>query len=101
MHPVMILTDSTAYLPAELVERYPIRVMPLTLNWDGQVYRDGVDIQADEFYRRLSKSNSLPSTSQISVGVINNSIEDLLESGYDILLLPISSGISSTYQTAA
>ncbi|HEX9027618.1 MAG TPA: DegV family protein [Anaerolineales bacterium] len=101
MRPVMILTDSTAYLPAELVNRYPIQVVPLTLNWDGQVYRDGVDIQAEEFYQRLSKSKVLPSTSQISGGVVNQNISELLEKGYDVLMLPISSGISSTYQTAA
>ena len=41
---VMILTDSSAYLPTDLVDRYPIRVMPLTLNWDGMTYRDGIDI---------------------------------------------------------
>ncbi len=101
MHPVMILTDSSAYLPPELVASYPIRVIPLTLNWDGQTYRDGVDIQAEDFYKRLSTSRSLPSTSQISAGQLNKNINEALEAGYDVLLLPISSGISSTYHTAA
>lgn len=101
MRPVMILTDSTAYLPAELIAGKPIRVMPLTLNWDGESYLDGVTIQADEFYERLAKSNSLPSTSQVAVGEIDRSITDLLSAGYDVLALPVSSGISSTYQTVA
>ncbi|HVP22214.1 MAG TPA: DegV family protein, partial [Anaerolineaceae bacterium] len=65
-NPVMILTDSSAYLPADLVARYPIRVIPLTLNWDGVSYRDGVDIQAKEFYQRLSTASSVPTTSQLT-----------------------------------
>ncbi len=101
MSPVMILTDSSAYLPPDLVDRHPIRVIPLTLNWEGQIYRDGVDIQAGEFYRRLSTSSSMPSTSQVSTVEMNTSITELLESGYDVLMLLISSGISGTYEAAA
>jgi DegV family protein with EDD domain len=101
MTPVIIVTDSSAYLPPELVASHPIRVIPLILNWDKQTYRDGVDIQAAEFYTRLSQSDSQPSTSQISAGEFEKTFNDLLAAGYDVLLLPISSGISSTYQTAA
>jgi DegV family protein with EDD domain len=101
MNPVMIVTDSTTNLPPELLASYPIRVVPLTLLWDGQIYRDGVDIQAGEFYTRLLKSNSLPSTSQVSAGEFESILAELLGEGYDVLLLPVSSGISSTYQTAA
>ncbi|HVP20581.1 MAG TPA: DegV family protein [Anaerolineaceae bacterium] len=96
----MILTDSSAYLPTNLVARYPIRVLPLTLSWDGQAYRDGVDIKPEEFYRRLATSNTLPQTSQLSVSEINSNVRELISKGYDVLLMPISSGISGTYQTA-
>lgn len=101
MNPVIILTDSSAYLPADLVAAHPIRVLPLTLNWDGKTYRDGIDMGAEEFYTRLSKSESLPTTSQISAGELGNAINGLLDEGYDVLALLISSGISSTYLTAA
>lgn len=97
----MIVTDSSAYLPPDLVATHPIRVIPLTLNWDGQTYRDGVDIQATEFYNRLSTSSTLPSTSQIPPGDFENIIKELLAADYDVLLLPISSGISGSYQSAA
>ena len=100
MPPVMIITDSSAYLPVDLVAQYPIRVMPLTLNWDGKTYRDGVDILATEFYQRLSSSKTLPTTSQLSAGEITLQVNELLKEGYDVLILPISSGLSSTYQTA-
>ena len=101
MNPVKIVTDSSAYLPTDLVSHYPIHVIPLTLNWDGRTYRDGVDIGATEFYARLSQSETLPTTSQISAGEFEKTINKLLAAGNDVLLLPISSGISSTYETAA
>ena len=101
MPPVLILTDSSAYLPADLVASHPIRVLPLTLNWLGQSYRDGVDIQATEFYTRLAQSSSLPTTSQVTIGQYEGLLKELLDSGYDVLILPISSGISATYQSAA
>lgn len=100
MHPVIVLTDSSAYLPSEFVSSLPIKVLPLTLNWDGKTYRDGVDIQATEFYQRLAQSSTLPSTSQVSVGEYEINIHALLDEGYDVLLLPISSGISSSYLSA-
>lgn len=100
MSPVMILTDSSAYLPPDLVARHPITVVPLTLNWDGETYRDGIDIQATDFYKRLSTSSSLPSTSQVSAVEFITTIRALLAEGYDVLILPISSGISGTYESA-
>lgn len=101
MNPVIILSDSTAYLPADLVAAYPIRVLPLYLNWDGKTYRDGIDIGAEEFYHRLSHAATLPTTSQIPAGDFEVALNGLLAEGYDVLMLPISSGISSTYATAA
>lgn len=101
MNPVIILTDSSAYLPADLVASLPIRVLPLTVNWDGKTYRDGIDIGAEEFYTRLSKSSTLPTTSQIPAGEIDAELKRLLGEGYDVLVMLISSGISSTYASAA
>lgn len=101
MNPVIILTDSSAYLPADLVASLPIRVLPLTVNWDGKTYRDGIDIGAEEFYTRLSKSSTLPTTSQIPAGEIDAELKRLLGEGYDVLVMLISSGISSTYSSAA
>jgi DegV family protein with EDD domain len=101
MSTVTVLTDSSAYLPQELISKYPIRVMPLTLIWDGKTYRDGVDIKAAEFYLRLSKSRTLPTTSQVAAGEIITRVNEILSAGQDVLILPISSGISSTYPTAA
>jgi DegV family protein with EDD domain len=100
MSRIAIVTDSSAYLPKAIVAQYPIFVIPMTLNWDGKNYRDGVDIQADEFYSRLKTSTSIPTTSQVPVYDYQKLYERLLADGYEILTLPISSGISGTYQSA-
>jgi len=100
MPKVAIITDSSAYLPNDIVNQYPIFVVPLTLNWDGKDYRDGVDIQAEEFYTLLATSTSIPTTSQVTVFEYQKLYKKLLDEGYEILILPISSGISGTIQSA-
>ena len=100
MKKVAIVTDSTAYLPKEYIDSLPIRVVPLTLNWDGKSYRDGIDIQPNEFYTRLAKSSTLPTTSQATVKDFSDVFESLVGEGYDVLTMPISSGISGTVNSA-
>jgi DegV family protein with EDD domain len=100
MKKVAIVTDSTSYLPQEYVDSLPIRVVPLTVNWDGVTYRDGIDIQPFEFYTRLAKSETLPTTSQATIGDFSTIFKQLIDEGYDILTLPISSGISGTVNSA-
>jgi EDD domain protein, DegV family len=100
MNKVVILTDSTAYLPQEYVDSLPVRVIPLSLIWDGKSYRDGIDMAPEEFYTRLAKSQTLPTTSQTSVGAYHDMFTKLLDEGYQVLTLPISSGISGSVYSA-
>lgn len=100
MSKVMIITDSSAYLPKEIVEQYPIAVLPLTLIWEDKPYRDGVDILPDEFYIRLSNSDSMPQTSQVTVHQYEEMFQKYLDEGYEVLSLGISSGISSSFESA-
>ena len=100
MGKVIIATDSSAYLPQEYTDRYNIPVIPMTLNWDGQSFRDGIDIQATEFYTRLSKSQTLPTTSQVTVQQFLDFFTPLLEAGHKVLYSGISLGISASYNSA-
>ena len=61
-----VVTDSTAYIPPEYIKKHNITVAPQVLIWDNETFRDGVDIQPDEFYTRLKTAKSMPSTSQVS-----------------------------------
>ncbi len=100
MKKVVIVTDSTAYLPQEIVDELDLTIVPLTLHWDGESYRDGIDIRAEEFYERLAHSESIPTTSQTTVGEFVKIFQSLLDQDYAVLALPISSGISGTVESA-
>jgi DegV family protein with EDD domain len=97
---VAIVTDSTAYLPTEQIQQLNITVTPLSVIWGEQVQRDGVDILPNEFYERLAHSKVMPTTSQVTPAVMHSTFQSLLEQGYDVLGMFISSKISGTVQSA-
>src|SRR6266498_1572281 len=97
---VAIVTDSTAYLPEEVLKQYNISITPLSVIWGDNVYRDGVDILPNDFYKRLANSKTMPTTSQVTPAVMQSKFESLLEHGYDVLGIFVSSKISGTFQSA-
>ena len=97
---VAIVTDSTAYLPEDCLKQYNISVTPLSIIWDDQIYRDGVDISPGEFYHRLIESKGMPTTSQVTPRSIQSIFQSLLDQGYDVLGIFLSSKISGTAQSA-
>jgi DegV family protein with EDD domain len=97
---VAIVTDSTAYIPSEITNGYPIFSAPLQVIWDGQTYRDGIDIQPKEFYERLQRSKSMPTTSQATPAAFIDLYGKLLEEGYSILSIHISAKLSGTLDSA-
>ncbi len=97
---VAVVTDSTAYLPEEHLKQYNISVTPLSVVWGEQDYLDGVDILPDEFYKRLANSKVMPTTSQVTPTAMHSMFQSLLEQGYDVLGIFLSSKISGTIQSA-
>jgi DegV family protein with EDD domain len=97
---VAIVTDSTAYIPEEYLKQHNIAVTPLSVIWGTEVYRDGVDILPGEYYKRLADSKVMPTTSQVTPAVLQNTFQSLLEQGYDVLGIFLSSKISGTFQSA-
>lgn len=100
MSKVAIVTDSTAYIPDDLVQKHQIRVAPQVLVWGNETLRDGVDIQPEEFYTRLEKASIMPTTSQVTIGSFKDVFEELHSQGYDILAILISSKLSGTVDSA-
>lgn len=95
-----VLTDSTANLTPELVEKYHIHVLPLKILWKEEVLRDGIDITPAAFYERLGRESAAPTTSQVTVMEFSQAF-DKLASEYDAIFAPlISSGISGTVDSA-
>jgi DegV family protein with EDD domain len=100
MSKVAIVTDSTAYLPDDLLKQYSITVTPQILIWGDETFQDGVDIQPNEFYRKLENAKTMPTTSQVAIVTMKAAFENLLASGFDVLGIFISAKLSGTMQSA-
>ncbi len=100
MAPVAVVTDSTAYIPKELVTKYNLIVLPQLLIWGEETFEDGVDIQPEEFYNRLKTAKQMPTTSQVTPVTMQKTFTRLLEEGHDVLGIFISSKLSGTIQSA-
>ncbi len=94
-----VVTDSTTYLPPELIERHGIEQVSLYVGWAGD-HRREEEYDLDEFYARLRDSDDLPSTSQPSVGDFLACYEPLAEAGRDIVSIHIAAGLSGTCESA-
>ena len=97
-----IVTDSGIDLlfPPERLAELDIHVVPLVVTLNGQSFREKVDIQSDEFYRLLAATDSLPTTSQPSVGDFAKLYRHLAASDPEILSIHMTSGLSGTFNAA-
>ncbi len=100
MSPVAIVSDSTEYLPRDVVERHAIHIVSLWVNWNGRTDKESEFEDFDAFYDFLRSGGELPSTSQPSVGDFLAVYEPLVERGDDVLSIHISGGISGTVRAA-
>ena len=101
MSKVAIVTDSTAYLPADVSKGYEVHSVPLQIIWGSDIYRDGVDITPDQFYERLPGSKINATTSQPSPAAFREVYSRLTQQGFDILSVHISTKLSGTIDSAA
>lgn len=97
---VKIVTDSVADLPPKMVEGLGITIVPLSVRFGDKLYRDGVDLTADEFYRMLKHTKTLPVTSVPPPGAFAEAYDKLAEETDEILAIILSSKLSGTYQVA-
>jgi DegV family protein with EDD domain len=100
MSKVAIITDSTAYIPKELVEQYQITVVPQVLIWGDETLRDDIDIKPTEFYTRLATAEVMPTTSQATPADFKTIYEKLHGEGKEILVILVSDLLSKTVNSA-
>ncbi len=100
MSKVAIVTDSTAYIPDDLLKKYAITVTPQIVIWGEESFRDGVDITPDQFYKRLENAKVMPTTSQVSIMDMKTTFEALVGQGYEVLGIFLSAKLSGTMQSA-
>jgi len=97
---VAIVTDSTPYLPPELVHRWGIRQVSLYVGWDGDLRLEHEYEDLDAFYALLRDNPRLPTTSQPSVGDFLGCYEPLVTEGRDVASIHLASGLSGTCESA-
>ncbi len=97
---VKVVTDSTADIPVEVAQELDIAVVPLYIHFGHDVYQDGVDITADEFYQRLTTAPELPKTSAPSSGTFTEVYNKFAAKTNEIISIHISTKLSATYNSA-
>ena len=97
---IKVVTDSSADLPARLVEELGITVVPLYVRFGDEVYRDRVDISEDEFYQRLLHDPVHPSTTQPTPQDFANVYQKLSKEADGIISIHISAKLSGTCSSA-
>ncbi len=95
-----VVTDSTAYLPAGVQDRYGVEVAPLVVNWDSKGYRDTIDLSTTEFYQRLRTSQTLPTTGAPSIAVFEQAYRKLLDRFDSVVVVALAAKLSATYDVA-
>jgi DegV family protein with EDD domain len=95
-----ILTDSTAYIPQDIREKLHIHMIPLSVVFGNESYREEIDLHADEFYEEVKRHSELPTTSQPPIGLFVETFEKLSKEYDAVISIHLSSGISGTYQGA-
>lgn len=98
--PVSVVTDTTGYLPRELVDRYGITEVPLYVVFTDRTVKETEITDYPAFFEELRRADSLPKTSQPSVGDFIEAFEPLLARGDEIVSIHISGGISGTVDSA-
>lgn len=97
---VVIVTDSSACIPSELMARYGIEPVPLNVIFDDKTYQDGIDISPTEFYTLLREAKELPTTSHSSPGTHLEVFRKASQIAKSILCITLSSKFSGQYNSA-
>jgi len=101
MPKVGIVTDSTCDLPPEELDALGVKMVPLTVHFGDEHFRDWVDMRPEEFYKRLSTFSGLPTTSQPSPAEFSAAYHELAEQGAEeVVAITLSSALSGTYESA-
>ena len=97
---VKIITDSVSDLPPGVAEELGITVIPILVRFGEEIFRDGIDLTAEQFYEQLKYSKTLPVTSVPSPATFAEAYDKLAEETNEILAIILSSKLSGTYEVA-
>lgn len=97
---IRIVVDSTSDLTDEIIEKYNIKMVPLTVNFENESFLDKVELSTKEFFEKLEVAEKLPTTTLVSPGAFVEVFSEILMEGDQVLGLFIASELSGTYDSA-
>src|SRR5699024_12240496 len=97
---IALVTDSTAYLPDNLLKKYNVSVVPLTVAFENESFREGIDITTKQFYEKVKLEVSLLTTSQTSLGELVSLYEELSVDYDAVISIDLSKQLSETHEAA-
>jgi DegV family protein with EDD domain len=100
MNTIQIVTDSTAYIPKELMSQKQIKVVSLNVHFEGESFEEGYPDSFEAYYKRLAASMDFPKTSQPSSESFQKVFEEALAEGKEVIAIVISEKLSGTHNSA-
>jgi len=100
MNAIQIVTDSTAYIPKELMNQMQLKVVSLNVHFEGESFEEGYPDSFDAYYKRLAASTDFPKTSQPSSESFQKVFEEALAEGKEVIAIVISEKLSGTHNSA-
>ena len=97
---IAVVTDSVANIPQNLIDKYNIEVLPILLRYDYKFYREGIDITAEEVYKKV-EDGVLPGASQVTFGIFLDTYKRLLKNFESIISIHLTQKLSGTHSSAA
>jgi DegV family protein with EDD domain len=97
---VKIVADSLGDVPADLVKKLDITIVPIHVIFGTESFQDGVDLTTEQFYSRLVACKNLPTTAVPALGTFINIYDKVSETTDEIIVLTISHKLSGTFETA-
>ncbi len=97
---IKIITDTTADMQPDAAKAYDISIMPFTITFGNEIYKDGQNITVDELYKKVEETGVYPKTAAINIQEYYDEFKPWLDRGYDIIYMTISSKSSSAMNNA-
>ena len=97
---IKILCDSISDLPLDVIEKYNVEVVLLTVIFNGTEYLDGITLSNEEFYKMLRGTTSMPKTSQATYAQFKKCFDKYNDTDVEVLYIGGSSSASGTFQSA-
>lgn len=97
---IRIVIDSTSDVTPEIIEKYKLKMIPLTVNFEDNSYLDKIELSTEDFFNKLASAEKLPTTSQVSPGTFVEAFSEILLEGDEVLGIFLASEFSGTYESA-